>query len=269
MAINEDVSPYDAFKYPLGSVCSVLSSQTTNTSLNPGHYNHFNLIVNSGCTKHMFPYKELFISYKDTPSSFVILADKSKVSCSGVGTVCLLLRNKSIILHDVLHVPKLRSPLLSVRCFRRLAGCSFVADNSGSFLTFPTFILPVDNSSDCTIPGHSCPHFNVDFDSRNTGSATAVSDNTRFKHNRRPILSSTTSQKHPVGSDFPTPNTTPLKSTPSDSSTDISSTVPDCESSPLESTLQHLDTTSTLSPTQIKEITTTIVNHLQKHGRVT
>jgi hypothetical protein len=184
MAINKEVSPYDAFKHPLGSVRSVLSSQTTNTSLYPGHHNHFNLIVDSGCTKHMFPYKELFISYKDTPSSFVILADKSKVSCSGVGTVRLFLRNKSIILHDVFHVPKLRSPLLSVWCFSRLAGCSFIADNSGSFLTFPNFILPVDDSSDCTIPEHSCPHFDVDFDSRNTGSATAVIDNTRFKHNR-------------------------------------------------------------------------------------
>jgi hypothetical protein len=189
--INDQVSPYIALKHPLGAVRSVSSSQITNSSDTQNDTLKYNLIVDSGCTKHMFPYKELFISYKETPSSFVVLADKSKVPCFGSGTVRLFLQSKAIIIHDVLHVPKLCSPLLSVRCFRRLTGCSFIADNKGSFLTFPTFILPVDDSSDCTIIGRACSSTKVDFDSRITGSVAAVSDNTRFKHQRRPILPKT------------------------------------------------------------------------------
>jgi hypothetical protein len=191
MTISDEVSPYDVFKHPMGSVHSVFSSHSSTTPTPPTNNFNFNLIVDSGCTRHMFPHKELFISYKETPNSFVILADKSKVSCLGSRTVRLSLQNKSIILHDVLHVPKLRSPLLSVRYFRRLAGCSFIADNIGSYLTFPNFILPVDDSIDCTIPGkfHFSPQ--VDFDSRNNGSAAAVSDNTRFKNSRRPVFSTT------------------------------------------------------------------------------
>ena len=113
----------------------------------------FNIIIDSGCTKHMFTDKSLFQSYKPCSQSFVILADKSRTACHGVGTVCLSLGGKTIILHDVLHVPNLWCPLLTVRCFRRLKGCSFLSDNSGCFLTFPTFFLVVDDSSDCIIQG--------------------------------------------------------------------------------------------------------------------
>jgi len=140
-----NVTPYDTFSIPMGSVRSVVSSQVT-TDCHKSFSGHFNLIVDSGCTRHMFPFEQAFTSYKPTPNSFVILADKSKVACLGIGATSFLLNNKRIILHDVLHVPQLRSPLLSVRCFRRLMGCSFLADNSGSFLTFPTFVLPVDDS---------------------------------------------------------------------------------------------------------------------------
>jgi len=139
----------------------------------------FDVIIDSGCTKHMFPDRSTFISYKPCLHSFVILANKSKTACLGTGTVQLLLGGQSIILHDVLHVPNLRYPLVSVRCFRRLKGCSFLSDSSGCFLTFPTFFLPVDDSSDCIIKGQKL-HKPIQpvFDSRLVGSVSAVSDNT-------------------------------------------------------------------------------------------
>jgi len=116
---SEIVLPYSPpiFKFPLGSgsVHSVSSSRITNEKSSTK--NSFNLIVDSGCTRHMVPFRSAFITYKETPDSYVILADKSKVACSSLGTVQFSLQDKSIILHDVLHVPKLRSPLLSVRCF--------------------------------------------------------------------------------------------------------------------------------------------------------
>jgi hypothetical protein len=99
------------------------------------------------------------------------------------------LQDKNISLHDVLHVPKLQSPLLSVRCYRRLKGCCFLADNSGSFLTFPQFFLPVDDSSDCTIAGKICSsNTTTHFDSSLAGCISAVSDNTRLRKNRCPII---------------------------------------------------------------------------------
>ncbi len=292
MTISGTVTPYFEFIVPMGSVRSVASSQVT--------LDHaitcprtFDLIVDSGCTRHMFPFKEAFISYKPTPHSYVILADKSKVACLGFGTASFMLQNKHIILHDVLHVPKLRSPLLSVRCFRRLNGCSFLADNSGSFLTFPKFILSVDDSSDCTILGSLATQtIDIHFDSRIVGSISAVSDNTRHRKQRRPVYtksretSSTSAHSMPINethpnfipspslshnfiqesSDLPVINETYEDNTP---------TVTGVITDPITSTLKDLniDPSSLSSPhlsqTQIQEITTAIIRHLTKHGKIT
>jgi hypothetical protein len=103
---SEIVLPYlpPIFKSPLGSVHSVSSSRITNEKSSTK--NSFNLNVDSGCTWHMVPFRSAFITYRETPDSYVILADKSKVACSGLGTVQFSLKDKSIMLHDVLHVPK-------------------------------------------------------------------------------------------------------------------------------------------------------------------
>jgi hypothetical protein len=52
---------------------------------------------------------------------------------------------------QVLHVPALKAPLISVRQHRRQQGCSFIADNAGCYLTFPTFSITVDDSTDCLV----------------------------------------------------------------------------------------------------------------------
>jgi hypothetical protein len=143
-----------------------------------------------------------------------------------------------------------------------LTGCSFIADNKGSFLTFPTFILPVDDSSDCTIIGRACSSTKDDFDSRITGSVAAVSNNTHFKHQHRPILPKTSTNNQQ----------TDEINLSSEDSFSIPDTTSQTQDASIESTLKHLSSdtsTSNLSPTQIKEITTTIVDHLQKNGRVT
>lgn len=140
MTINETVTPYFDFKIPLGSVRSASSSQVKADCCISDESNQFNLVVDSGCTRQMFPYKAMFISYKEAPCYYVVLDDKSKVICLGSGTVSFCLLGRGIILHDVLHIPKLRSPLLLVRSFCRLNGCSFIADNTDRFLTF---VLPV------------------------------------------------------------------------------------------------------------------------------
>jgi len=112
---NGDDFPYSVFKVPLGLARSVSSSP--DSSLKTSLADHFDVIIDSGCTKHMFPDRSTFITYKPCLHSFVILANKSKTACLGTGTVQLLPGGKSVILHDVLHVPNLRCPLVSVRCF--------------------------------------------------------------------------------------------------------------------------------------------------------
>ncbi len=77
---SEIVSPYSEFTHPMGSVrhASSLSSIQSLSS-------DFQVIIDSGCTKHMFPHQRTFLSYNATPQSFVTLADKSRVPCLGFG----------------------------------------------------------------------------------------------------------------------------------------------------------------------------------------
>jgi len=262
MTISGNVYPYSAPNASIGSVHSVLSSQDIPCHSNSSTPTLFQLIVDSGCTKHMFPYRDLFISFKDTPTSFVTLADKSRVPCIGIGAVQFSLLGKNIILEDVLCVPNLCCPLLSVQCFRRLQGCSFLADNTGSYLTFRTFILPVNDSSDCIIMGSSTHTSDIAFDSRLSASVQAVSDNTQFRNKRRPIVTN----KPPSTTDTSSEVTT---SAPNEASpTNTAPVTPD-------QLFQELglpptpDNTSSLSPSQIQAITTAIIKHLQQHGRIT
>jgi hypothetical protein len=76
------------------------------------------MVIDSGATSHMNPYRGAFIKYTPLPSGhYVELADKSKVPVLGIGTTLQQLWNKLITLTEVLHVPRLHSPLLSIRSF--------------------------------------------------------------------------------------------------------------------------------------------------------
>ncbi len=170
---NEEVTtssdssfPYSERKVSLGSVHSVFSSHLQQSEFTSTSMSVFDVIIDSGCTKHMMPFKNTCITYKQCQNSYIILANKSIVLCHGIGVIRFSLGNKIIILHDALHVSKLR----------------FIADNSGSFLTFPRFFLKVEDSSDCIIVNfHSTSSTSVNFDSRIVGQVSAVSDNTKFR----------------------------------------------------------------------------------------
>lgn len=130
----------------------------------------------------------------------------------------------------------------------------------------------------------------IHFDSRLMGSASNVSENTRFRHQRHPILQKKNGsinnniQNSLLYDDIhPTLSTTSTINTPSvTTSFDlpiITETTPH-ESSvnnadPVLSTLKELQldpsifSVPKLSSTQITEITTAVINHLKKHGKVT
>jgi hypothetical protein len=111
------------------------------------------MVINSGATSHMNPYRGAFIKYTLLPfGHYVELVDKSKVPVLGIGTTLQRLRNKLITLTEVLHVPRLHSPLLSICSFRRRQGCAFIADPSTCCLTFPTFVLDIDDAKTVYFP---------------------------------------------------------------------------------------------------------------------
>lgn len=171
---------------------------------------------------------------------------------------------------------------LSVRCFHHCNGCSFLADNQGSFLTFPKFVLPVDDSSDCTIfgSGHTST---LHFDSRTVGSVVPVSDNTRHRHRRRPPISSSSSLPTtkppslvPSPIDLPITITVPLPPISEEDTTSLlHPSSPSTHEDALLSTLHELNlcpsyvTSSGLSTTQSDEIIKAVTSHLKKNGRIT
>ena len=109
-------------------------------------------IVDSGASSHMCPRYEAFLSYTETPQAYVTVANNVHVPCVGRGSTLFYLRNKLVLLHNVLHVPTLNSTLYSIADHRRTASYSFVANTSGSFLHFSHFTLEVDDTYECTIP---------------------------------------------------------------------------------------------------------------------
>jgi hypothetical protein len=109
--------------------------------------------IDSGCTQDMVPMRQSFLTYTPLKECHVTIANSEKIPCAGRGTVLLTLRDKTVKLSNVLHVPDLEMTLLSVRSHRRRGqGCSFIADESGCFLTFPSFVLDIDDADDCVIP---------------------------------------------------------------------------------------------------------------------
>ena len=118
----------------------------------------------------MCPYRDIFIEYVDLTHQkrIVRLGDENKViPIKGIGTICIQIREHNIAYKEVLHVPALTAILLSSRGHRRITqGCSFIADHSGCFLTFPEFTIEIDDHDDCTIAcGKGNPQ-KLDFDSR-------------------------------------------------------------------------------------------------------
>ncbi len=113
------------------------------------------LCVDSGASRDLFPDRRYFVDYKDISDAghYVVVADDSHVPIHGIGTVRCQLAGHEVLLRKVYHVPLLNSPLFSIRTHRRRgAGCSLIADDTGCWLTFPSFIMPIDDSDDFLLP---------------------------------------------------------------------------------------------------------------------
>jgi hypothetical protein len=120
----------------------------------------------------MSPHRDMFVDYQDIrhERQYVRLGDKNKrILIHGRGTMCIEVGGRKIAYTESLHVSQLSAIPLSTRVHRRSAsGCLFLADNSGCFLTYPTFHIEINNSDDCTIDCQTVPSGTqyFDFDSR-------------------------------------------------------------------------------------------------------
>ena len=131
---------------------------TTTASFTPSLRSR-NVCLDSGASHDLWNSRDDFITYQDLSGSgrFVSLADDSKVPIMGIGTIQVCLAGRVIRLHRVYHVPRLDLPLIAIRVHRRRAkGCSFIADFTGCYFTFPTFVISVDDETDVTLPFESC-----------------------------------------------------------------------------------------------------------------
>ena len=117
------------------------------------------LCPDSGATADMFWDRALFVDdeYEPVSHQFVEMGDGRRVPIVGKGTVQFDLGGHSVRLADCYHVPQLDVHLLSIRVHRRRgAGCSFLADGQGMSLTFPSFVVSVDDDADPLIPIRPC-----------------------------------------------------------------------------------------------------------------
>ena len=122
----------------------------------------------------MCPYRDMYLDYEDIRSQnrFVQLGDENqRIPIHGIGTMAMSVQGHCIAYADVLHVPDLSAILLSSQVHQRIAaGCSLVSNFSGCFLTFPTFVIEIDDTEDCTIECYalrdSPHHYNFDSKSR-------------------------------------------------------------------------------------------------------
>ena len=120
----------------------------------------------SGATLDMFPDCSCFTDYTPLINCFVRVATNEHTPVSGRGTVSICLNTHHVRFTQCLHVPALDMPLLFICVHRRRGqGCTFLADSSGCFLTFPTFVLAADDTADCLLDYAPAPTSTVfDYD---------------------------------------------------------------------------------------------------------
>ena len=144
---SEQSSPYSPRH--VGRRVSAWCFRSSNMKAHPREF----VCPDSGATSDMFWDEELFTTYVRAHNEFVELGDGHSIQIMGRGTVEFTLDGHRVRLLNCLHVPQLDVHLLSIRLHRRRGpGCTFICDESGMFLTFPSFTIEVDDVKDALIP---------------------------------------------------------------------------------------------------------------------
>jgi hypothetical protein len=125
-----------------------LAWQTTKSR--PQHPRHNPTICpDSGATSIMGPHLDMFSEYVELCDKGIVvcLGDEDKIiPIAGRGNLSINMLGHTIAYVDALHIPNLSVILLPARVHQCIMpGCSFVANHSGCFLTYPNFTIEVDD----------------------------------------------------------------------------------------------------------------------------
>ena len=105
----------------------------------------------------MDPHQASFDAYHALPPGYYVqLADDTNLCVHGVGTMAICLQDKWIQQMEVLHLPDLCAPPYSISMHHHHLRCAFIANKSGVVLSFPMFILEIDDSTECILPYSTC-----------------------------------------------------------------------------------------------------------------
>ena len=168
------------------------------------------ICADSGASRDLFTQREWFVDYTDILSrnEYVVVADDTRVPIHGIGTVRFRLGGREILLRRVYHVPGLNGSLLSIRTHRqRGPGCSFLADSNGCHLTFPSFFIDIDDTSDVLITCEASQGGHLEYEqppSRTTQLSharnKAIASHTTCRRSRIPVETPTLQQPEPISS---------------------------------------------------------------------
>ena len=145
----------------ISSALQSLLSRLSRSSIAPASSGRL-AVADSGATDHMFPDKSAFISYKSTSNLRVRMGNSTYLPVLARGSAIVSLNGQRVLVRNALHVPGLAVPLYSLRAHFKQRGCGFIGTNdAGMLVYFPSFVLSVDTSSDCTLSyeplGQSAP----------------------------------------------------------------------------------------------------------------
>lgn len=178
----------------LRKVGNVSNVYTSSSSL-PPITSPITCVVDSGASRHMCNRREAFVTFTPTPNAYVEVANDEHAPCVGIGNAVFYMRDKLVLLSDVLCVPSLTNCLFAVSSHRRskIKDCGFISLNNGIYLQFPSFQIRVDDDEECTVPVRFLPSLDnrpsLDFDFTHYKIASAAPVHTRSMSRNSPTSS--------------------------------------------------------------------------------
>ena len=91
--------------------------------------------------------------------------DSTQLPIAGYGTIQLQMDSKHICL-AALYVPNMKTRLYSISQHIQYTGCAFVAQNNAAYLTFPNFVINVENTDEFKIGVQATNNATAHFDEK-------------------------------------------------------------------------------------------------------
>ena len=77
------------------------------------NYKDNKIVLDSGATEHYSPNRQWFIDFKETNNQSITIANGTKMSIKGIGSIPIIANNQEIVITNINYIPKLRTTLIS------------------------------------------------------------------------------------------------------------------------------------------------------------